>query len=270
VLLTNRSPDAPVTTNADLSFGATLPQRLDPTTGAWSTVRATVIGTAARTRVTLARGDATLFRAAKPVPAGSLGPEVMVGRVRAGVGLLHVVDSRGTTYQAGGAVWSQCPANYTNVGQSLHSNGFWLCARSDLVTRRFYVGNVVADAAQYYRVQNGSAVRERPAGWSHCRGTSTHLGRFVDADGFWVCMEDVHDVDSTRGTHAPEPPRGNRCPSGFTLDGSWLCARSDLISRGFYVPNGAAETGTSTCTEGIGHIGQYVAAEGSWLCIRGP
>jgi hypothetical protein len=261
VLLTNRSVDAPVTTDADLGFGATLPQQLDPATGAWSTVSATVIGTAARTRVTLAPGDGTLFRAAKPVPAGSLGPEVMFGRVRADAGFLHVVDSDGTTYQAGAAVWGQCPANYTNVGQSVESNGFWLCARSDLATRRFYVGNVVANAGNSYRLQNGSTVRERPAGWSECRGTSRHLGRFLDSDGFWVCMEDAPPPSQARAG----PTRGSGCPSGFKLDGidlasdgSWLCARSDLITRRFYAGNAGDGSGCG-----------YVAAAGSWSCIKG-
>jgi hypothetical protein len=263
VLLTNRSPDAPVTTDADLSFGATLPQKLDPTTGAWSTVRGTVIGGAARTRVRLARGDGTLFRTAKPVPPGSPGPEAMLGRIRADAGFLHVVDSDGTTYQAGGALLNQCPANYTNVGQSPHSNGFWLCARSDLVTRGFYVGNVVAGAGNYYRVQNGSTVAERPAGWSECRGTSRQLGRFLDANGFWVCMEDAPPRSEARA----EPAGVHGCPTGFKLDGidlgsngSWLCARTDLVTRRFYVGSSGA---VDSCTG-------YVASAGSWLCIKGP
>jgi hypothetical protein len=120
VLLANRSYDASVTTNADLSFGATLPQALDPATGAWSTVRATVMGTVARTRVTLAPGDGTLFRAAKPVPAGSLGPQALLYRVR-----------------NGGAVAARpggCPPGF-------RLDGVNLCARSDLLNRRFYAAS---------------------------------------------------------------------------------------------------------------------------------
>lgn len=265
-LITNLSASASVTTNADLSFGATLPQKLDVTTGAWSTVSAKVLGTAARTRVTLAPGDGKLFRAGKPVSAGGLGPAVMFGRIRGGAGFLHVVDSGGVTYQVGGAGWGQCPANYTNVGRSFHPNGFWLCARSDLATRRFFVGNVVANAGSSFHVQNGSTVSEGPAGWSECRGASRLLGQFVDANGFWVCMDDTRGVASLDESGSA---RRNRCPAGFKPDGvdlqskgSWLCARSDLIYPSFHVA-----TGSSMCGDGSRHIGQHVVSNGSWSCI---
>jgi hypothetical protein len=257
-----------VTTNADLSFGATLPQKLDVTTGEWSTVSAKVLGTAARTRVTLAPGDGKLFRAGKPVSAGGLGPAVMFGRIRGGAGFLHVVDSGGVTYQVGGAGWGQCPANYTNVGRSFHPSGFWLCARSDLATRRFFVGNVVANAGSSFHVQNGSTVSEGPAGWSECRGASRLLGQFVDANGFWVCMDDTRGVASLDESGSA---RRNRCPAGFKPDGvdlqskgSWLCARSDLIYPSFHVA-----TGSSMCGDGSRHIGQHVVSNGSWSCITG-
>ena len=111
VLLTNGRADAPVTTDADLSFGATLPQELDPATDTWSTVRTAPIGTIARTPVTLAPGDGRLFRAAKPVPAAPVG-EALVDPVapEAGPG---------------------CPAGFS-------LDGFRRCERSDPIARSFY------------------------------------------------------------------------------------------------------------------------------------
>jgi hypothetical protein len=124
VLVTNRSYDASVTTNADLSFGATLPQKLDPATGAWSTVRATVIGTAARTRVRLAPGDGMLFRAARPVPPGSVAPPAPRAAARA------------TPRGAGG-----CPPGFRLAGLAL-------CARGDLPWT-FHVADGGADCDGY-------------------------------------------------------------------------------------------------------------------------
>jgi len=129
MLLTNRSFDASVTTNADLSFGATLPQKLDAATGAWSTVSATVVGTVARTPVTLAPGDGELFRAAKPVPAGSLG---------------------------GPARTNGCPSGFKLDGIDLGASGSWLCA-GDLVTRRFYLADAGTDPSCTGYVASGGS-----------------------------------------------------------------------------------------------------------------
>jgi hypothetical protein len=133
------------------------------------------------------------------------------------------------------------------VGQSVRANGFWLCARSDLVTRRFYV----ADRERYYRVQNGSTVAQRPAGRSECRGTSRQL-----ANGFWVCMEGAPPRSAAR----VGPARSNRCPPGFRLYGVDLCGRSDLVTRTLYLANAGTD----------GSCNGYVASGGSWLCIKGP
>jgi hypothetical protein len=131
VLLANRSYDTSVATHADLSFGATLPQALDPATGVWSTVRATLMGTAARTRVTLAPGDGTLFRAAKPV--------WMDEAPRAA--------ARASTAGAGG-----CPPGF-------RLDGLDLCARSDLITRRFYAADAGADCGYVASGGSWSCVR---------------------------------------------------------------------------------------------------------------
>jgi Beta-galactosidase len=215
VLLANRSTDASISAIADLSFGATLPQRLDPATGAWSTVRATVTATAARTHVTLAAGDGTLFRTVKPVPAGSLGPEAIA-------------------YRANASEARQCPANYTVAGQSRR---FWLCARSDLATRGFYVN----DARRSYRVQNGSTVPVRPARVRHC-------GR----DGLRVCPE-----DEPRRSEVLAAAGGDGCPEGFQLGGVGRCQHGDALTRMFSVADAGAD-----CRG-------YVATAGSWSCIRG-
>jgi Beta-galactosidase len=208
VLLANRSTDASISANADLSFGASLPQKLDPATGAWSTVRATVIGTAARTRVTLAAGDGALFRAAKPVPAGSLGPEAIV-------------------YRANASAAPQCPANYAVTGDTAH---FWLCARSDLATRAFHV----SDGRRAYRVQNGSTVPVRAADARQC-------GR----DGLRVCPEDGpprSDVRAARG--AGGCPSGfqlvgiDRCGRGDALTRTLSVADAGADCRGYVATGG--------------------------------
>jgi hypothetical protein len=130
VLLANGRTDATITVTADLSFGATLPQELDPGTGTWSTVRATPIGTVARTPVTLAAGDGRLYRMAKPVPLGPLGDEALgaPGRPEAGPG---------------------CPAGFS-------LDGFGRCGRSDPIARSFSVPDAGSPCA--YVASGGSWV----------------------------------------------------------------------------------------------------------------
>ena len=84
MLITSRNSTTPVTTDADLAFGATRPEKLDPATDTWSTASGTVVGTAVRTRVRLAPGDGALYRLAKPKPVCALGPGVMVQRLGTG------------------------------------------------------------------------------------------------------------------------------------------------------------------------------------------
>jgi hypothetical protein len=113
VLLVNGRTDATTSVTADLSFGATLPEVLDPGTGTWSTVRATPAGTVARTPVTLDAGDGRLYRIAKPVPPGPLGDET------------HVAPDLPEPGPG-------CPPGFS-------LDGFGRCARSDPIARSFSV-----------------------------------------------------------------------------------------------------------------------------------
>ena len=74
------------------------------------------------------------------------------------------------------------------VGSDFQSNGFWLCARSDLAARTFYVGNVIADVGALYQIAGGATTALGPAGWDTCPA-GTLLGHRIASDGFWVCME---------------------------------------------------------------------------------
>jgi len=121
--------------------------------------------------------------------AGRLGPEAVVGRVRNNVGEWDVVDSQNGNVNAGGASWGQCPEGYGYVGKNEWANGFWLCARRDLVPRLFYVGNVVNNAGSYFSVQWGTVSLLGPAGWNRCDGTSRLIGRWETSDGFWLCLQ---------------------------------------------------------------------------------
>jgi hypothetical protein len=112
VLLVNGRTDEATSVTAGLSFGATLPEVLDPGAGTWSTVRATPVGTVARTPVTLAAGDAALFRMAKPVPPGPLGDESLAA--------------------APPEAEPGCPPDFS-------LDGFGRCARSDPIARTFSV-----------------------------------------------------------------------------------------------------------------------------------
>ena len=108
------------------------------------------------------------------------------GRVRSNTGHLHVAELRGTR-QVGFESWSYCPLGSTLVGRLYRRNGFWLCARNDLATRAFYVGNVVKGARRYYRVQSGRVKRLQFAPRLYCRGKSTLIGQSFGRNGFWLC-----------------------------------------------------------------------------------
>jgi hypothetical protein len=114
--------------------------------------------------------------------------EVWIGSVRADAGYLDMVKGGGFTARLSMAGWNACPAGYSWVGTVSHGNGFWLCARNDLVYRRFYVGNVVNDAGYYYSVQNGAVGGLGYAGWNYCRAGEL-LARRFEPNGYWVCME---------------------------------------------------------------------------------
>jgi hypothetical protein len=133
VLLVNGRTDASITIDADLSFGATLPQELDAASGAWSNVRAAPAGSVARTSVTLDAGDGKLYRAAKPVPLGSAAATAAA--------------------EPGGG---ECPAGFS-------IDGFGRCARTDPIARSFSVADPASPCAYVASGGSWTCVRA-PAG----------------------------------------------------------------------------------------------------------
>ena len=119
---------------------------------------------------------------------GRLVREAAFGKVRSNSGHLHVVGPGRRITSTGRESWSYCPLGSALVGQLRRPNGFWLCARADLVGRAFYVGNVVDGSVQYYRVRARSVRRLPFAGRSFCPATSRLIGRLVGSDGFWLCL----------------------------------------------------------------------------------
>ena len=67
-------------------------------------------------------------------------------------------------------------------------NGFWLCARSDLAKRTFYVGDVLPGSVRYYRVRSARVTRLPTPRRLSCGGRSRLIGRLAKADGFWLCL----------------------------------------------------------------------------------
>jgi hypothetical protein len=194
-MLANRDYRATVATAAVLSFGGSRPQRLDLASGRWVRVRAVRARAHSVTvRVSLAPASGALFRVRKPVPGGPLGAQAVFGRVRAGVGHWHLVDSGRATYELRGASWRECPAGFVLAGARVEPNGFWLCARRDFARRAFYVGNVVLGSTRYYRVQSGTVRRLSGHRPFSCGRRSTLIGRLAKPDGFWLCL-------------GPSPPR---------------------------------------------------------------
>ena len=159
-MLANRDYRSAVSTRAVLSFGARLPERFDLASGRWVRVRPVRLQAHSVTvRLNLGPAAGALFRTRKPLPAGPLGAEAVFGRMRSNVGHWHLVDSHGVTYALRGATWGECPSSFRLAGTRSGPDGFWLCVRSDLAARRFYVGNVVKGSASYYRVQSGRVGR---------------------------------------------------------------------------------------------------------------
>lgn len=139
--------------------------------------------------VSMPPGDAVLLHLIGPVPAGPPGAEAFVGTVRADAGTLDVVDSSFGTASLRADGWDDCPQGYVLAGHDFESNGFWLCARSDLAAHTFHVGNVVADAGTLFSVHGGTATATGSAGWDTCPAGSTFLGRRFESNGYWVCLE---------------------------------------------------------------------------------
>jgi hypothetical protein len=199
-MLANRDYRAAVSTSAVLSFGLRRPERLDVASGGWVPVRPIRKRKHSVTiKFTLAPAAGALFRTRKPVPSGPPGAEMVFGRVRSNAGEWYLVDSGRATYRLRDATWRECPSGFTLVGMKVQANGFWLCARRDLGTRTFYVGNVVRGARRYYRVRSGRVTRLRFAPWLYCRGTRRLIGKRLADNGFWLCLAPRRHSKESKG-----------------------------------------------------------------------
>ncbi|MDW5598702.1 hypothetical protein VSS74_30350 [Conexibacter stalactiti] len=268
-LVANRDGTNAIRTTTQISYGASLPERLSAS-GTWSTPTPNATGGSSLASYTtdLAAGDAVLYRVRTPLP---LNDEVLFGRVRDNVGNLYSVDSYGGVSHIGLAGWGQCPDGYRYVARNEWTNGFWLCARADLASRGFYAGNVINNYALFYRAQSGNMLPHgRGQAWNSCPATSRLIGASVEPNGFWVCIDaagrlgpeavfgrvrnnvgewDV--VDSANGVVISDGAGWGYCPEGYGYvgkhewsSGFFLCARADLIPRLFYAGNVVSNNGT--------------------------
>ena len=188
-LLVNRDHDAASESDVYFASAGGVLDVLDVTSGAFvPATSATTDAIGTKLHVSLPAGDGLLVHLHGPLPAGPPGAEAYFGTVRADAGWLDVVDSAFGTARLRGAGWDDCPAGTVEVGKDLQSNGFWLCARSDLAKKTFYVGNVVADAGTLYQVSAGTATNVGPGGWDTCPAGTLLAHRF-ESNGFWACME---------------------------------------------------------------------------------
>jgi hypothetical protein len=188
-LLVNRDYKATTAADAIVATGGATPQRLVKSSGAWKDEPGTTTPEGwRRLAVNIAPGDGELIRLTGSLAKGPLGAEVMVGTVRADAGTEFLVDSKNGVVTLGGGGWDSCFPGFTLVGHAFHSNGFWLCARSDLAASTFHVGNVVADHGYYYRVQSGTVTQLADASWDTCAAGAL-LGHQFESNGFWVCMQ---------------------------------------------------------------------------------
>ena len=112
-------------------------------------------------------------------------PEVYVGRVRGNVRHLHVIDTHAWDQEVGTGNWDVCPSGYSLKGNLMDANGFWLCPRSDLLSRTYNVGNVVNNTGNFYRLSPTTSLGTTT--WYTCETGRTFLGTFYDPNGMWVC-----------------------------------------------------------------------------------
>jgi hypothetical protein len=188
VLLANRDYANPQA--SDVYLASASPEALDVGSGVFLPMA--ISGTDAngtKVHVTLAPADAILVHLPAPVSTGAPGSEAYIGTVRSNAGTLDVVDSHFGGDTVSGASWDQCPTGSTEAGRFFDPNGFWLCARGDLMSKTFYVGNVVANAGTLYEVKGGVATSAGTASWNTCPNGSTLLGRRFDSNGYWICTQ---------------------------------------------------------------------------------
>jgi hypothetical protein len=198
-MLANREYRARVSTRAVLSFGTRRPERLDVSTGRWRPVHAIRARKHSVTiKLTLGPAAGALVRIRKPAPPGPPGAEVVFGRMQSNAGEWYLVDSGVAPYRLRDARWSTCPSGFKLIGRKVEPDGIWLCARTDLAARAFYVGNVVHGARRYYRVRSGAVKRLRPAPRFSCPVSSRLVGKFLGANGFWLCLGPRRNSKSRR------------------------------------------------------------------------
>ena len=135
----------------------------------------------------LRRRDSPLL-GTQVVFSGDPQPDVQFGQVRADYGFLFSVDSTNAVNPLGPATWDTCSVDYRFVGHDFNHDGFWLCARTDLAARSFYVGNVVNGVGYYWHVQGGNSTRVGTEFWYRCPAGYTLLGHLSEPNGFWICM----------------------------------------------------------------------------------
>ncbi|KAH3756017.1 hypothetical protein Pelo_8145 [Pelomyxa schiedti] len=187
-LIVNRDYTSQQLVNLCLASADSAPLEFSTTSNSW--VAMDVISGdewCVNVQVEIDAGDAALVYLKGPVPAGEPGAEAYVGVVRHDIGSLDVVDSQWGTMELRSAGWRDCPSGFSLVGVDFESNGFWLCARSDLSSNTFYLGNVVKDAGTLYKVSGGTATPSGSASWNTCPDGSTLLGTMFDSNGFWLC-----------------------------------------------------------------------------------
>jgi len=187
-LLVNR--DHVAASESDLVLtSAAEPRVLDINSAEFITIPdATTDGTDTKFHINLPPGDGLLFHLPGPLPPGPAGAEAFVGTVRADIGALAIVDASFGAQTLRGAGWDDCPTGTQLLAHDFQSNGFWLCARTDLAAHTFHVGNVVGDAGELSRVANGVVTKLGPAAWDTCP-TGALLGHHLDSNGFWLCMD---------------------------------------------------------------------------------
>ncbi|HEX7663900.1 MAG TPA: hypothetical protein VF407_05310 [Polyangiaceae bacterium] len=191
VFFSNRDIVNPIESDVYVANGSRAPEMLDLTSGTF--VPMTVLGTDAngtKIHVKLDGADGALVHLHGPIGDGAPGAEAYVMTVRADAGSYAAVDSAFGAATIGTHGWSDtCPTGYVDGGKYFTSNGFGLCVRKDLITRTFYVGNVVSNTATLFSAANGAATAVGQEAWDTCPNGSKELGRKFDVNGFWICLK---------------------------------------------------------------------------------
>ena len=114
---------------------------------------------------------------------------VLYGNVRDDVAFFFGISSPQYNRYLGSARWNECPGGFRLIGKSFSSQGFWLCARNDVASSTFFVGNVVKGTRYYYELslQDGTHQLSN-ASWDYCL-TGQLVGKVFESNGFWICMD---------------------------------------------------------------------------------